>query len=245
MMKPEHNEEQLHSQNKVNVRFQEYLGQFVYGGIDGSVTTFAVVAGAAGAGLSSAVVLILGFANLFADGFAMSVGAYLSTRSEQQNYDKHAAVEGWEVENMPREEREEVREIYRQKGFEGDLLEEVVDVICANKERWVDTMMKDELNMMREKRSALLIGASTFAAFVVVGLIPLAVYVWDYFFLYPGSLFLASSVLTSLAFAVIGYLKSYVTETSRMKGVLETLLLGCVAAAVAYFVGDILEQMIS
>ncbi|NQZ77823.1 MAG: VIT1/CCC1 transporter family protein, partial [Ekhidna sp.] len=76
-------------------RFQEYLGEFVYGAIDGSVTTFAVVAGSAGANLDSAVVIILGFANLIADGFAMSVGSYLSNKSEKESYEKHKAVEYW------------------------------------------------------------------------------------------------------------------------------------------------------
>ncbi|MEQ9022461.1 MAG: VIT1/CCC1 transporter family protein, partial [Pseudomonadales bacterium] len=82
-------------------RIQAYLGEFVYGGIDGSVTTFAVVAGSAGANLESSIVIILGFANLIADGFAMSVGSYLSTKSEKENYEKHKAIEYWEVDNLP------------------------------------------------------------------------------------------------------------------------------------------------
>ncbi|MDP5172401.1 MAG: VIT1/CCC1 transporter family protein, partial [Bacteroidia bacterium] len=103
------------------IPFQEYLGEFVYGGIDGSVTTFAVVAGAAGADLSLGVILILGFANLIADGFSMSVGAYLSTKSERDNYEKHRKIEYAEVETIPEIEKEEVRDIYRAKGFEGEL----------------------------------------------------------------------------------------------------------------------------
>jgi VIT1/CCC1 family predicted Fe2+/Mn2+ transporter len=97
--------------------FQDYLGEFVYGGIDGSVTTFAVVAGSAGAALNSEVVIILGFANLIADGFAMSVGSYLSTKSEKENYNKHKKIEYWEVDNLPDKEKEEIRDIYRAKGF--------------------------------------------------------------------------------------------------------------------------------
>lgn len=72
--------------NKIKKWFNEYLGEIVYGGIDGSVTTFVVVAGAAGAGLSSIIVIILGFANLIADGFSISVGAYLSSKSERAKY---------------------------------------------------------------------------------------------------------------------------------------------------------------
>jgi vacuolar iron transporter family protein len=239
-----HNESTLHGESKYVTHFQDYLGEFVYGGIDGSVTTFAVVAGAAGADLSSAIVLILGFANIFADGFAMSIGAYLSTRSEQHNYDKHRAVEYWEVDNLPDVEREEVRDIYQEKGFDGELLDQIVDVICSDRERWVDVMMKDELHMIREKRSAFAIGATTFASFIFVGLIPLFIYVWDYLFDFEGDLFFTAIVLTSITFAIIGFLKSFVTQTNRIKGIIETLFLGAAAASVAYYVGFFLEKII-
>ena len=232
--------------NKLVTRYQHFLGEFVYGGIDGSVTTFAVVAGSAGAGLGSDIVLILGFANLLADGFAMSIGSFLSNRSQQDNYRKHRNIEYWEVEHMPEAEREEIRDIYRAKGFEGELLEQVVEVITADKDRWVDTMMKEELEMMHEQRSPFAMGAVTYGSFVLIGLIPLLVFVWDYAFgTWPAPLFLSAAVLTSIGFLFIGWLKSYVTETSRVRGIVETLLLGAVAAAVAYGVGDLLERIVS
>ena len=240
-----HDESNIHGEIGFFKRFQEYLGEFVYGGIDGSVTTFAVVAGAAGADLSSAIVLILGFANLIADGFSMSIGAYLSTRSQQQNYDKHRAIEEWEVDHLPDVEREEVRDIFKAKGLEGDLLEQVVDVICSDKERWVDVMMKDELDMIREKRSAFAIGATTFGSFLLVGLIPLIIYVVDYVSDFEGNLFLTACVLTTVAFVFIGFLKAVVTQTSKIKGIAETLLLGASAAAVAYYIGYWLDSIIS
>jgi len=241
----QHDEAGLHGSNRFLDRFQDYLGEFVYGGIDGSVTTFAVVAGAVGASLDSAVIIILGFANLLADGFAMSVGAYLSTKSERDNYHKHRDIEYWEVDNLPELEREEIREIYREKGFQGDLLEQVVEVITTDKDRWVDVMMKEELGMIKESKSPFAMGAMTYFSFIFVGLIPLLVYVWDYLGNFPGDLFIWSCVLTGLAFLIIGWLKSYVTQASRLKGILETLALGFIAAAVAYFVGDILEKMIT
>lgn len=225
-------------------RYQAYLGEFVYGGIDGSVTTFAVVAGSVGAGLDSSIILILGFANLLADGFSMSVGAYLSAKSEAHNYNKHKKTEYWEIEHKPDEEREEVREIYRQKGFEGQLLEQVVDTLTAEKERWVDVMMKEELFMMEQSRSPLKIGAVTYLAFILVGFIPLSLYLYDYAFPFGGNLFLATCALTGFGFAIVGWLKSYVTETSLWKGVLETVALGALAAGVAYWVGDVLERII-
>lgn len=237
-----HTESIFHSQNSRYGRIQEYLGEFVYGGIDGSVTTFAVVAGAVGAGLDSSVIIILGFANLIADGFSMSVGAYLSSKSERDNYYKHQKVEYWEVEHMPEIEKEEIREIFAAKGFRDNLLDRVVEVITADKDRWVDVMMKEELGMSAPTRSPLTIGMVTFVSFLIIGLIPLSVYVWDYLGNFPGDLFVWASLLTTTAFAGIGILKSYVTETSKWKGLLETVALGVLAASLSYVVGDLLEH---
>ncbi|TNF44307.1 MAG: hypothetical protein EP311_01455, partial [Cytophagales bacterium] len=94
-------EKTLHNPSTNFGKLQEYLREFVYGGIDGAVTTFAVVAGGYGANLDAGILIILGFANLLADGFSMSVGAYLSAKSERDNFDKHESIEYWEVENLP------------------------------------------------------------------------------------------------------------------------------------------------
>jgi len=225
-------------------RIQNYLGEFVYGGIDGSVTTFAVVAGVAGAGLDSSIIIILGFANLLADGFSMSVGAYLAAKSEREMYEKHKKQEYFEIDTIPESERQEIREIYAAKGFEGELLEKVVATITQNKDRWVDVMMKEELEILPDNKSPLKIGTVTYFSFILVGIIPLTVYVWDYFISPLSNPFLLSSIFTMIGFAVIGWLKSYVAETSIWKGIIETLLLGALAAIVAYFVGDVLEQLI-
>lgn len=223
---------------------QQYLPEFVYGGIDGCVTTFAVVAGSVGANLDISVIVILGLANLLADGFAMSVGAFLSAKSNIANYEKHKKVEYWEVENMPELERQEIREIYEKKGFKGDLLEEVVDVITADKDRWVDVMMKEELEIIRESKSPFIIGLVTYMSFILIGMIPLLSYLINYSSEDTGQLFLIACILTSGGFLIIGFLKSNVTESNKLKGTLETLLLGAIAAGVAYFVGDILEKVV-
>lgn len=244
-MKVSNNENQLHSSNSLFRRFEKYLGEFVYGGIDGCVTTFAVVAGSVGAGLDSAVIIILGFANLLADGFAMSVGAYLSSKSNKDNYRKYRQREYWEIENMPESEREEIRTIYRAKGFTGDLLDKVVEVITSDKDRWVNDMMKEELEMMVEDKSPVYIGFVTYVSFISIGLIPLVIYVLDYISPIDNDLFVISSVLTATGFIIIGLLKAYVNQTKFWKGVVETLSLGGIAAVVAYFVGDLLERMIT
>ncbi|MFK7807837.1 MAG: VIT1/CCC1 transporter family protein [Saprospiraceae bacterium] len=242
--KNDHNEQVIHNSGGLPKNVEQYLGEFVYGGIDGCVTTFAVVAGSVGAGLDSSIIIILGFANLLADGFAMSIGAYLSTKSEIDNYNKHKQIEYWEVENLPAVERQEVRDIYKAKGFEGDLLEQVVDVITSDKDRWVDVMMKEELEMMSEQKSPFMMGAVTYASFLLIGLIPLLVYVIDFINPLQQNLFFLCSVLTGTGFFIIGWMKAYVTQTKKWKGVLETILLGAVAALVSYYVGDLLESVV-
>ncbi|MFO7826338.1 MAG: VIT1/CCC1 transporter family protein [Cyclobacterium sp.] len=234
----------LHQEIPFFKSLQEYLREFVYGGIDGAVTTFAVVAGAVGAGLDPLIIIILGFANLFADGLSMSIGAYLSSKSDKENYQKHKNIEYWEIENLPEKEREEIEVIYRDKGFEGELLQKVVDVIISDKDRWVNEMMKDELNMMEESKSPLKIGLATLISFIVVGFIPLTVYVWDYFYTTTFDVFFWTCLLTGLAFLVVGTLKSWANQTGLFKSVLETLALGFVAALVAYYVGDLLEAFL-
>ncbi|MGY6741577.1 MAG: VIT1/CCC1 transporter family protein [Cecembia sp.] len=240
----EHYEGKLHQEIRFLRNSQNYLREFVYGGIDGAVTTFAVVAGAVGASLDISIIIILGFANLLADGFSMSVGAYLSAKSEKENYLKHRDIEYWEVDNIPEKEREEIVEIYRAKGFEGRLLEQVVDVIVSDRDRWVNEMMKDELEMIPESKSPFKIGLATLVSFIFVGFIPLLVYVYDYFRETTFDLFLWTSVFTGVAFVFVGWLKSFVNQTNTLKSILETLILGFVAALVAYYVGDFLETLI-
>jgi VIT1/CCC1 family predicted Fe2+/Mn2+ transporter len=215
-----------------------YLRDFVYGSIDGLVTTFAVIAGVAGARLSSGVVIILGVANLLADGFSMAVGNYLGTKSELQSLHHARQTENHHIDHYPQGEIDEVREIFRRKGFRGALLEQITRVITANRELWVNTMLKDELGFSLTHRSAVRAGLVTFLAFVLVGLVPLVPYVTAYFMAFPARFkFPASCLLTAVAFFAVGAAKSrFVNESWRRAG-FEMLLVGGCAAALAYGVG--------
>ncbi|MBK0404672.1 VIT1/CCC1 transporter family protein [Adhaeribacter sp. BT258] len=224
---------------------KSYISEFVYGGIDGAITTFAVVAGAAGANLDISVVIILGMANLIADGFSMSVGNFFSTQAERDNYDKHRAVENWEIDNLPDQEVEEIRQIYAAKGFEGELLEQVVATIVANRELWLDTMMREELGLMQDDKTPHKTAGVTFFSFIAIGVIPLLSYLLVSFFpALRSNLFLISCIATGLALAIIGQLKSIVTGKSRLRGTLETVGLGGLAAFIAYYVGFVLEKIV-
>lgn len=236
-------EEEIHSTKKIFFFSREYISEFVYGGIDGAITTFAVVAGATGAGLESSIVVILGFANLIADGFSMSVGNYFSSKAEKDNYKKHKALEYWEIENLREREIEEIRDIYERKGFKGELLDQVVAVIISDKEVWVDTMMKEELEMVDDDKTPVSSATMTFFSFLVIGFIPILAYVFQsWFHIATADLFLYSSILTGVGLAIVGYFKSMVTGKSKVIGIAETLLLGGIAAALSYVVGNVLEK---
>jgi hypothetical protein len=121
-----------------------YLRDWIYGGIDGAVTTFAIVAGVAEAHLAGAVVLVLGLANLIADGFAMAAGNYLGVKAEADDYQRLLAVERQHIAVVPEGEREEVRQIFAAKGFIGDDLERAVAVVTADETVWARTMAAEE-----------------------------------------------------------------------------------------------------
>lgn len=221
-----------------------YLSDFVYGGIDGSVTTFAVVAGVAGASLSPSIVLILGFANLFADGFSMGVGNYLGTKSKKEYIEKIRKAEELSVHSIPDEEREEIREIFKEKGFSGRQLEEAVKIITNNKEIWIDTMMKDEFGILEEQKSPLRGALMTFISFNVIGLIPLLAYIFSYFFSsLKGQTFLLSIILTSGALFIVGSVKGKIVNKKWYASGFETLIIGGIAAAIAFLVGFFLKNL--
>jgi vacuolar iron transporter family protein len=168
------------------LRIKTYLPQLVYGGIDGIVTTFAVVAGAAGAGFSTKTIIVLGSANLIADGFSMSVGSYLSKEAEI------------------------------------------------------------DMNESNGKTSAFSNAVATFISFNLIGIIPLLVFVIPVLnTISDTNKFLVSTVLTLLAFVVIGLFKSEVSHKHVVRGVIETVILGSVSALLAFLAGTYLDTIIN
>lgn len=223
-----------------------YLRDFIYGAIDGCVTTFAVVAGAIGAGLSSGVILVLGFANLLADGFSMAVSNYLGTKAESQLFHRAREVEEKHVDVIPDGEREEIRSIFEQKGFSGDLLKQVVDVITADRKLWIDTMLREEWGLSLVRTSPWKAGAVTFVSFSVVGLIPLLPFVLQYMLTLPDvPVQLVSIVLTGGSFFFVGAMKSRYVDESWQRAGTETLLMGGGAAGLAYLVGFLLRSIVA
>jgi len=244
-LKKAHTAKDIKSAHEHHETSGSYVGDFVYGAIDGSVTTFAVVSGVVGAALSSNIVIILGLANLLADGFSMAVGNYLSSKSGREFVQRERKREEWEIENYPEGEVEEIRQIFRKKGFKGKDLEKAVKVITSNKKVWVDTMMADELKLLEDRTSPVKKGAVTFVSFVSIGTIPLVPYFLSFFSdVVRQNVYLLSVVMTFTAFFLIGSAKVYVTRKNWFKSGLETLLVGGAAAIIAYFIGYLLRGLV-
>ena len=213
----------------------------ILGATDGCVTTFAVVAGAVGGTLDDKVVIVLGFANLLADGFSMAASNYLGARSLNEELEQAKAMENRHIEEIPEGEKEEVRQIFASKGFQGDLLEKVVNVVVGNRQLWVDTMITDELGLHRVDAKPARAAGATFTAFCAAGIIPLLA------FLAPGldpeNRFLVSCLATATTFFGTGFLKGWALGRSTWKSGLGTLLLGGAAAILAYVAGFVLGRI--
>ena len=233
-----------HSSSEIAARLADgpranYLRDWVYGGIDGAVTTFAIVAGVVGADLSNRVVLILGAANLLADGFSMAAGNFSATKAEHDDYERIRCMEQRHIRLVPEGEREEIRHLFKAKGFEGNDLDRAVEVITSSTTRWVDMMMAEEHGVPPVRRSPMMAGLATFAAFLLCGLVPLLPFVAGL----TADVTL-SVVMTALVFFAIGSFKSRWSTASWWWSGNETLALGLAAAGVAYAVGVLLKSII-
>jgi VIT1/CCC1 family predicted Fe2+/Mn2+ transporter len=218
---------------------QNYLRDWIYGGIDGAVTTLAVVTGVAGAQLSKWIILALGFANLFADGFSMAASNYLGTKAELDDWQRLERIENRHIEITPEGEREEVRQIFARKGFEGDDLERIVELVTADRKRWVQTMLTDEYGLPQQVRSPWIAAISTFTAFLICGLVPVLP-----FALGMDHALVVSVILTGVVFVAIGSIKSKWSTSPWWRSGLATLSVGAIAALLAYSAGVIVKRLV-
>ncbi|MBS1218163.1 MAG: hypothetical protein H6R21_1296 [Proteobacteria bacterium] len=216
------------------------IADAVLGGIDGCVTTFAIVAGTVGAGLSAPVALILGFANLIADGFSMAVSNYESVRAQDELREEVRRSEEEHIALVPEGEREEIRQIFSRKGFSGDILERIVDTITGDRRLWIETMMMEEHDLQRHAATPSRSGLVTFIAFVCAGAIPLLPLLFGGWSIQQRFLF--STILAGAVFFSIGMLKSVVSGRPVLRSGLRTLLTGGAAAGLAYLTGRLLRE---
>jgi vacuolar iron transporter family protein len=224
----------------------KYLKDYVYGALDGIVTTFAIVSGIEGAGMAAGVVLILGFANLFADGISMAFANYLSTKSDLEYIRREKERESWEIDNLPDAEKDEIRQIFKRKGFTGKDLDRAVAIITSDKKVWLETMMLEELGLNEYDKTPVSSGLATFGAFILAGLAPLTVFIAALFLPWlQDKAFFISMVLSALVLFGVGSLRTLVTGVNWVRSGTEMLVMGMLAASVAYGIGHILRAVIT
>ena len=223
---PRHHHVEAHFEGSETVR------DVVLGMSDGLTVPFALAAGLSGAVASSAVVLVAGVAELAAGAIAMGLGGYLAAKSEADTWHSELRREHEEVVEVPAEEKEEVRKVFKGWGLEGDVLESATEAVCSDRDRWVDFMMREELHLSepdpkRARVSAVTIGGS----YVAGGAIPLAPYL---FHIPITTALLASVVVTLIALGVFGAFKGRLTGRPAAAEALRTVLVGALASGAAY-----------
>lgn len=216
-----------------------YLREWVYGGIDGVVTTFAVVAAVIGANLSPWIVLIMGLANLVGDGFSMAASSYSGAKAEEDNYIRLRATEARHVKIHPEGEREETRQIFAAKGFEGEELEHMVDMISRDKDVWIEFMLAEEYGVSKPVNTPFKIGLNTFGAFLVCGSMPLIPFIFNF----PNTPYWALG-FAAVTFFLIGSIKSLWSVHHWWREGLETTAIGLTAAGLAFVIGYGLQGFI-
>ena len=208
------------------------LRDVVIGLSDGLTVPFALAAGVSVAVASSKIVVTAGLAEIVAGSISMGLGGYLAARTDVEQYASERKREQREVQLVPHIERDEVRDVFREYGLEGQALEDVVEHIVADPERWVDFMMRFELGMERPQLYQAPVSALTIAlSYAFGGLVPLVPYM-----LLPNirDALIWSIALTLIALFLFGGYKARVTRTPRLRGATQTMLIGAAAAAAAF-----------
>jgi len=225
--------------------FQDYFKEVIYGGIDGIVTTFAVVAGFSGAALSADVttqlsfliVLLFGLANLFADAASMGLGNFLSVRSEQDLYNSRRRLKTTQIHNAADINADATVSLMKDRGFSEEQAKQLATIYRTNEEYWVDFMMTNELEMSDPRgENPILTGSATFVSFLVFGAIPLLPFI----FMESGDAALAfklSIAGTFCALVALGLLKWRVIGSGFLASLMEVLMVGGTAATLAFIVG--------
>lgn len=215
-----------------------FLREAVFGMEDGLITSLGIVAGFTGASVSNFIIIFAGVLELFAGSISMAAGTYLSVKSEREFYNSERAREKREMEELTEVERQEIRDIYKARGFKGKDLETVVKVITSDKKTWLDVMMSEELGLAEPyatpKKSALFM-----AVFYVIGsIIPLT----PYFFINAVEEALPIAIfLTIAALFGFGVWKSTFTKKNWLRSGLEMVLVGMGAATAGYFIGTLFK----
>ncbi|MAG47034.1 hypothetical protein CL617_00375 [archaeon] len=216
------------------------IKDIILGGQDGLVNVLGVILAVAAATHDTKIIIIAGLAATFAESISMAAVAYTSTKASLSYYQAQVEVEKEEIEKVPKIETKEIYDIYYAKGFRGSLLQKIIDKITSNKQVWLETMMTEELGLVKGKfenpnKSAFVVGFSA----VIGSLIPL----FPFFFLSVSPSIIISLIVSAIALFITGAVKARLTVGNWFKSGLEILIIGMVAAIVGYLIGFFLGKI--
>jgi vacuolar iron transporter family protein len=216
------------------------MRDFIFGFGDGINTSLGIAAGVGGAAVSSDLIILAALVAMFTGAKAMAVQNYLAVKSQRELLTSEIKRENWEIENKPEDERKEIEDIYKAKGFTGNDLKMIVDKITSDKKVWLDTMLTEELNLNLDIlghpiKSAL----RMFGAFLVGGILPIIPFFFSSGF---TPLFIAIGMSLTASF-IVGAVKSKMANTSFIKGGIEMAGLGTGIALIGYGIGSELSSL--
>jgi vacuolar iron transporter family protein len=223
-----------------HIKESNYIRDLVFGFGDGVNTSLGIVAGVGGAIIAADVVILAALIGMFTGAKAMAVQNYLAVKSQREILESEIKREEYEIENMPDREREEIEEIYRAKGFEGDELEKVVGKIISDKDVWLKTMLTEELGLNLEILGSPLKGALVmFGSFLLGGILPIIPYFAVKVGWLPSIVAIAVAISISVASSfVVGAIKGRMAKKSWIRGGIEMAGLGTGIALVGYGIGS-------
>ena len=219
-----------------HIKESNYIRDMVFGFGDGVNTSLGITAGVGGADVPANIVILAALVGMFTGAKAMAVQNYLAVKSQREILESEIKREEFEIENLPDKEREEIEEIYRAKGFEGEELERVVNKITSDKKVWLKTMLTEELGLNLEIVGNPIRGALVmFGAFLLGGIIP----VIPYFLFGSGFLPLGIAIGASLSSSfTIGAFKARLAKKNWIIGGIELAGLGTGIALLGYGIGS-------
>jgi len=216
------------------------MRDFVFGFGDGVNTSLGLAAGVGGAAVSSDLIILATLVAMFTGAKAMAVQNYLAVKSQRELLTSEINRENWEIENKPEDERKEIEDIYKAKGFTGKDLEMIVDKITSDKKVWLNTMLTEELNLNLEILGHPIKSAfRMFGAFLVGGILPIIPFFFSSGF---TPLFIAIGISLTASF-IVGAVKSRMANTSLIKGGIEMAGLGTGIALIGYGIGSELASI--
>lgn len=214
-----------------------FLRDIVFGANDGVVTAIGFLVGISGSVTNQTIVVIAGVLTIIAGAASMALGNYLAVKSQKEFYDQMEKVERWEMENKPDVERDEIREIYTNMGFDKQTVETLTKKVTSDRELWLKVMMRDELGLTKED-SPTIAGIVIGLFYLLAGIPPLLPFI----FITPLTRALIASIFVAiLVMSLIGFTRWFLNKGNLGSKIAETVTIGLVAAGIGFAAGEALN----